>query len=138
MFYEKTLRQGMNAGLDALRDSERAVNDWWGLSSGSVDVDISDKLPDGAKQLARILKEGIVEERIDPFARAIRAQDGKVISDGTRTFSMDELMRMDWLCDSIDGAIPAYGELKPISQRLVRLLGLKREEIPPARGGAAP
>ena len=40
-------------------------------------------------------------------------------------------MRMDWLCDSIDGSIPGFDELMPRSQSLVRLLGIYRETIPP-------
>ncbi len=134
IFYEKTLRSLMNAGPDALRDEERAVNDWWGLGTGSVDVDISDSLPAGAKQLAHILKNGIATEKVDPFACEIRMQDGSLVSDGTRVFTLEELMRMDWLCDNITGSIPDYELLKPMSRRLVRLLGLRRESIPPLAG----
>ena len=130
-YYEQTIRSLLNGGLDAAGSSERAINDWWGISAGVADVDISDTLPDGVKQLALILKRGIAEESIDPFLRPIRAQSGETVSDGTRLFTMEELMRMDWLCDSIDGSIPGFDELMPRSQSLVRLLGIYRETIPP-------
>lgn len=130
-FYEKTMRALQSGGIEALRDGKRAVNDWWGISTGVVDVDIPETLPDGMKQLARILKNGIIAEEIDPFLCPIRAQDGRLISDGTRQFTPEELMRMDWLCENIEGSIPDFDSLLPQSQELVRLLGIHRETIPP-------
>ena len=40
---------------------------------------------------------------------------------------------MDWLCDSVEGRIPSFEELSPISQPLVRELGVYRESIPPEK-----
>ena len=37
---------------------------------------------------------------------------------------------MDYLSDAVEGAIPAYGELLPMSRGLVRELGLHREDLP--------
>ena len=44
---------------------------------------------------------------------------------------LEELMQMDWLCDNVEGTIPAYESLLPRSRKLVRLLGIYRESIPP-------
>lgn len=136
-FYQKTVQTIMNAGIDAMRDSQRAINDWWGLSTGVVKVDLDERLPDGVKQLANILKNGIINDEIDPFLCAIRDQNGQVISDGGRKFTAEEIMSIDWLCDSIEGSIPAFDELLPISQNLVRLLGVYRDSIPPKLEDAA-
>lgn len=131
VFYEKTLRSLQTGGIEAVRDSTRAINDWWGISTGVVNVDLAPDLPEGTKQLARILKEGIIREEIDPFQCALRDQAGNVISDGGHRFAAEELMRMDWLCDIVDGTIPAFDDLLPQSRNLVRLLGVHRDEIPP-------
>ena len=130
-FYQKTIQSLLAGGIDSVRDSHHAINDWWGLNTGVADVDMDENLPDGVKQLARILKQGIMEERIDPFLCAIRDQAGAPVSDGTRRFTLEELMHMDWLCGNIDGAIPGFDELLPQSQNLVRLLGIYRQTIPP-------
>ena len=130
-YYVKTVRSLLNGGIDSLRDSRHAINDWWGISSGVVNVDVDPDLPDGMKILSSILKDGIVSERIDPFLCPIQDQQGLVISDGTRRFSPEELMHMDWLCSHVEGSIPAFEELLPRSQNLVRLLGLYRKSIPP-------
>jgi len=131
IFYEKTMRSLLNGGIEAARDGSHAINDWWGLSTGAVDVEIADSLPGGTRQLADILKRGLISETIDPFLCPIRDQQGSVISDGSRRFTLEELMKMDWLCDNVDGHIPAFEELLPRSRNLVRLLGIYRESIPP-------
>ena len=38
---------------------------------------------------------------------------------------------MDWLLDNVEGSIPSFNEILPVSQQLVRLLGLERNEILP-------
>ena len=130
-YYQKTVQTILNAGIDAMRDSQRAINDWWGLSTGVVKVDMDERLPAGVKQLAGILKNGIISDEIDPFLCPILDQQGRVISDGSKEFTAEEIMRIDWLCDNVEGVIPAFGDLLPISQALVRLLGIYRESIPP-------
>lgn len=130
-YYEKTIQNLLNGGIESLRDGKHAVNDWWGLSTGLVNLDIDSQLPDGVKLLANILKNGIISEEIDPFLSRIRDQEGREISDGSRRFTPEELMRMDWLCENIEGAIPGFDALLPQSQNLVRLLGIYRESIPP-------
>ena len=130
-YYEKTMQSLLSGGIDALRDSEHAINDWWGISSGVVNIDIDESLPEGVKQLGRILKNGILEEVIDPFLCPIKDQEGSVISDGTRAFTPDELMKIGWLNENIEGKIPTFDELLPRSQNLVRLLGIYRDTIPP-------
>ena len=65
--------------------------------------------------------------------RQIIAQDGTVKNDGTRHFSPEELLRMNWLCDNIDGTIPKYDELLSFAKPMVRELGLYRKEIPPEK-----
>ena len=136
-YYEKTVQNLLNGGVEALRDSKHAVNDWWGLSTGVVNVEMDGALPEGVKLLARILKNGIVNEEIDPFLTPIVDQQGNVISDGTRAFTPEELMRMNWLNDNIEGSIPGFDELLPRSQNLVRLLGIYRQNIPPKTEEAA-
>ena len=136
-FYEKTMRSLQAGGIDALRDSNHAINDWWGISTGVVDVDVPDSLPAGMKQLVRILKNGVISEYIDPFLCPITAQDGTIISEGSRLLTPEEIMRMDWLCDNVEGYIPAFDSLLPQSQDLVRLLGIYRETIPPKTEEAA-
>ena len=137
-FYEKVINSIFRGGWDTLEEKEtdKAVNYWWGMSSGVIDVRLSDALPDGVQHLAKILRKGIIEGSIDPFARRICSQDGTLRNNGSQWFPPEEILHMDWLCDCVDGTIPTYEQLLPMSQPMVRLLGIYREAIPPEKGAA--
>ena len=76
------------------------------------------------------LRQGLRDGTIDPFRSRIVTQDGRVINEGSRTLSADEILHMDWLCDNVIGRIPSYDEILPISRPTVRMLGIHRDEIP--------
>lgn len=132
-FYEKAVRALMSGSIDAGKSSE-AVNYWLGMDSGVIDVTLSDKLPEGLRVLAESLRLNLKSGKLDPFKRLIRAQDGTVKNDGERSFTADEILHMDWLCENVEGRIPEYDEIRPMSQALVRELGVHRESIPPEKG----
>ena len=118
---------------NAYRSTARAVNYWLGLQHGAVDLVLADDLPDGVKSLAYLLKRELSGESLFPFFRRIVSQDGVVRSDGTRLFTPEEILRMDWLCESVDGEIPPYEKILPMAQSIVRLEGIYRETLPPEK-----
>ena len=134
-FYENVVRNLLNGGKTADGDSA-AVNYWLGMDSGVIGLELSSRLPEGVRTLAHILEKGIVSRTLDPFARKIVAQDGTVKNDGTATFTPDELLHMDWLCDNVLGSIPSFDEILPMSQPLVRELGIYRDSIPAVKENA--
>ena len=135
--YERIVRSLLDGTWD---DSAagKAVNYWWGMDNGVLDVKLSRALPDGVYSMARMLKKGLAAGTIDPFLTRIVDQAGKVRFDGEgeTSFTPEERMNMEWLCDNVEGHIPGYEELLPQSQGLVRLLGLNREELPPEKAEA--
>ena len=56
-----------------------------------------------------------------------------VKNDGTRTFTPEQLLHMDWLCENVIGEIPPFEEILPISRNMVRELGIYRDTIPPEK-----
>ena len=128
-FYEYVIRGILSGGWKNEKGAS-ALNYWLGMDSGVIDISLSDKLPEGVHQLARLLRRGLIESTLDPFGRRIVSQDGAVRSDGTHRFAPEELLKMDWLCDNVLGSIPAFEDVLPISQPLVRELGLYRDSIP--------
>lgn len=135
-FYENVVRSILSGAWDNEKIDTRAVNYWWGMDSGVIDVKMSDKLPDGVRALAKILARGMRNKSIDPFFRKVVAQDGTVKNDGSRTFTPDELLHMDWLCENVVGAIPRFDEILPQAQATVRELGVYRDEIPVTKEGS--
>ena len=133
-FYVKIIRSIFNGGWEALSaNGDKAVNYWWGMNSRVVDVLLSEDLPAGVRQLVKILQLGVTGGSIEPFRRPLRSQDGQVRSDGERWFSPEEILHMDWLCDCVEGDIPAFTDLLPMSRSIVRLQGVYRDAIPPEK-----
>lgn len=117
------------------RHSAQAVNYWWGMSSGVIGLELTKALPAGVEVLAQILKQNMSKGILDPFYRCIVSQDGIERNDGHTCFTPDELLQMDWLCENVDGYIPAYDELSSKSKHIVSLQGIYRDTIPPEKEG---
>ena len=100
------------------------------MKNGTVDIQLSEQLPEGVKTMAEILIRQLQSGELDPFARKIITQEGNVINDGTRTLTADEILRMDYLCHNVEGHIPGFEELLPMAKPMVRELGLYKEETP--------
>jgi len=132
-FYEFVIRSIFSGGWKREKGVSTALNYWLGMDSGVTGVKFSDKLPEGVRQMARILCRGLEEGTIDPFLRRIVAQDGTVKCDGTRPFTPEQILHMDWLCENVIGEIPPFEEILPISQNMVRELGIYRDQIPPEK-----
>ena len=131
-FYERVIKSIFSGGWGDAPDS-RAINYWWGMDSGVIDVQLSPSLPDGVHSLADILKKGLSSGAISPFSTRIVDQSGIVRCDGEHELSAEEIMKMDWLCDNVDGELPPFDSLLPRSQGLVRLLGIYRNDLPPEK-----
>ena len=135
-FYVRLIQSIFSGSWEELGEkSQKAVNYWWGLSSGVVDVRPSEAMPESMAALADILKRGVISGQIDPFRRRILTSDGRLINDGSRSLSPEEILHIDWLCERVRGSIPGFDELLEMSRPLVRLLGVYREAIPPEKDG---
>ena len=130
------VRSILNGSWDRGRDPGRAVNYWWGMDSGVIDVTLADGLPEGVQALAEMLRKGLKEGTVDPFHRKIVDQAGRVINPGDRILSAEELLHMDWLCENVDGRIPDFEELQPFARDTVRELGIYRDQISMEKEGS--
>ena len=129
-FYEFVIRSILSGGWKREKGVSTALNYWLGMDSGVIGVELSGRLPEGVRQMALLLEKGLRESTLDPFLRKIIAQDGTVKNDGTHRFTPEQLLRMDWLCENVVGSIPPFEDILPISQNMVRELGLYRDLIP--------
>ncbi len=132
-FYERVVRSIFNGTWEQGKDAQKAMNYWWGLASGVIDVEMSDKLPDSMQYLAQMLRKGLQLGALDPFHRRIRTQSGKVVNDGNLHFTPDALLHMDWLCENVVGAIPDFEQVLPFAQPMLRELGVYKDSIPPEK-----
>ena len=132
--YIRLARSILRGGWDEL-SAAGAVNYWWGFASGAVDVQLAPSVPDGPRELLRVLREALVHGELTPFHRRITDQAGTLRNDGEQWFSPETILRMDWLCSNVTGKIPDYEELLPMAQPMVRLLGVYRDALQPKKRG---
>ncbi|MBQ9469141.1 MAG: BMP family ABC transporter substrate-binding protein [Clostridia bacterium] len=129
--YEHVVRSILNGTFEK-KDQAEAVNYWWGMDSGVIDVTLTKDLPPDLKSLADTFTDLIRQGKYDPFQTKMTARDGSLICDGVKSLTSMEILKMDRLSDAVIGDIPGYGELLPMSRALVRELCIPGYALPPA------
>lgn len=130
-FYVQVVRSIFNGSYDALGKAQenQAINYWWGMNGGLIDVQLSPSLPDGIRRLTEHLIHDLRDGWFDIFRCRIVDQDGVVRNDGSRGFSAEEIMRMDWLCENVIGRIPELDSLKPEAVETSRILSIHQDIV---------
>ena len=128
--YEQIVASVFNGTLEP---GSQAMNYWWGMDSGVIDVELSPRLPESMRYLTDALRRGISSGSLDLFRRRILDQAGNLRNDGSRGFDPETLLTMDWLCENVDGCIPEFEDVLPFAQPMIRELGLHKEKIPPEK-----
>ena len=88
----------------------RAVNYWWGMSSGAEEIDYSKDLPAGTLQLLDLMEKMLSENNLRIFPEDLYAQGHVLHSPEAVVYSPKELMEMDWLDECVEGALPHYDD----------------------------
>ena len=106
----------------------KAINYWWGLSSGAVQVTLSDHVPPGTRQLIRLLESAVADGRMDIFAGPIHDQQGNLRVAEGEVVSPIQIVQMNWFVDNVVGNIPPLDLLNPEAQALVQISGVMGRE----------
>ena len=126
VYYEKILRSVLS-GSFRTEEEERALNYYYGMKEGVVDVLLSKSLPSGIQKLALVLKSAIVHDLCYPFFGPLATQEGKTVLDSiSSTIPVEQVISMDWLLDNVVGEIPAYEQLNPEAQATVDQAGVEK------------
>lgn len=127
-FYEQLIRTIMNGAwkYDDITAEKKAINYWWGMSSGVVDVICSQNLPIGTQRLVYLLKDTIRRGEFNPFSGALYSQQGVVQEDPDRSLSPEEIIRMNWLARSVIGSIPERQDLKEQAKPVTLQQGVEK------------
>ena len=130
--YEDLLHSVQNGtwNSDALQNGAQALNYWWGMDSGTVDVFYSHKLDSGTRRLADLLREEIRSGRMRPFAESIFSQDGARRCHSGKELTPAEIVAMDWLADNVVGVIPTLEDMKPEARAFVEVQGIHSIKAP--------
>ncbi len=129
-FYERLIRTIMDGKWENDDDSSsvRAINYWWGLSAGVVDVILSKYLPIGTRRLAELLRNTVSSGVFNPFSGILYSQEGIVVGEPDRSLLPEEIMTMDWLAENVIGSIPRKEELKEQAEPVIKQQGIMQKK----------
>ena len=127
-FYEQLIRTIMDGTwkYDDSSAEKKAINYWWGMSAGVVDVICSQNLPIGTKRLVDLLKDTIGRGEFNPFSGVLYSQNGVVQEDPGRSLAPEEIIKMNWLAENIIGSIPDTKELKEQAKPVMLQQGIEK------------
>ena len=124
-YYERIIRSILSG---AWKDDDpgpvKAINYWWGLSAGVVDLVYTQSLPADIKRMVDFMKRMIRRGEFDPFGGLILDQQGRIRSPEDGYLTTKERINMDWLIDNVDGTIPAVWDFKEEAQPLLLQEGM--------------
>jgi hypothetical protein len=129
-FYEQLVRAMIDGSWEYDDDSTliKAINYWWGMSAGVIDVVCSRNLPIGTQRLIELLKTTIMNGEFNPFTGVLYSQEGVVQPDEEKSLTPEEIVNMDWLAENVVGKIPTMDELLDSAIPVVLQQGIKRSD----------
>lgn len=135
-FYEELISSIMRGSWKAEESTEsKAINYWWGLSAGVIDVICSKNIPAATIKLVNLLKNSISAGVFHPFSGLLTDQKGNVRCGEFDILTPEQIMTMDWLVDNVVGTIPVIDELKDKAKPIVELRGV--DTTSPDKGGTS-
>lgn len=130
-FYEKIIRSIISGSWeeDEVPDATKALNYWWGLSTGVVDLIYSQNLPTETKRLVDFMRRGIEAGAFHPFSGILRSQSGVLQNDENHVLTPEEIITMDWLSENVIGTIPEFSRLTDAAAMVVRISGIQKPVV---------
>ena len=129
VYYEELLKRIFDRTVkEEYKNSSKALNYYWGMSAGVVDIEYSNSLPVPTRKLADLLKEGIIQDIISPFVTPFTTQDGRIIGEDVKALNLEQIISMDYLVDNVEGTIPRYEELTPMGKATVDTAGIEKSQ----------
>ncbi len=128
-FYVRIVQSILNGGWSGEAAGDRALNYWWGMDAGVIDVLCSRNLPAETKRLVDLLRQAVCSRDFDPFAGELYDQAGNaVLPRGHARLTPEEVITMDWLASNVVGHILRFDELIDEAKPLVSLVGVNKDE----------
>ena len=126
VYYEAILRRIRSRSFQAeYEESSKALNYYWGLSAGVVDVRVSDKLPDSTKRLAMLVRESIRNGSFQIFQGPLYDQSGQQKASKGQIFTPEQIINMEWLNENLVGSIPTLEQLDQTGKETVHIVGVE-------------
>ena len=126
VYYEEMLRRMLDKSIKHEYDhSERALNYYWGMSAGVVDIEYSPELPLPSRRFADFFRECFIHNAVTPFMTPFVTRNGDLIGANQKSLSLEQIIEMDYLVDNVEGGIPTYDKLNDIGKETVENVGVE-------------
>lgn len=128
-FYEIILRSILEGSWEnsRLAKTHQALNLWFGMESGVIDVILSGQLHYASRRTAEMLRKGLLSGWIHPFDGELHSQEGIVKGAEAPRLSSEEIVQMHWLNDNVIGEIPDIAAFNTSARELIRMSGFLKE-----------
>lgn len=126
IFYEKLLNTILSGSwkTEEANETAKALNYWWGMSAGVIEVICSQNLPSGLRKLVNVMREAICNNTFHPFSGPLYSQEGLVETSEKGYMTPEEIITMNWLADNVVGEIPLESELLPKAKPIMTNQGV--------------
>lgn len=127
VFYEKLIQSIISGSWereDEDDNSVKALNYWWGLSAGVVEIIESNAIPKTTKKLVNVLMDRIIKNDFNIFEGELIDQNGRVRNKEGNILTPEEIISMDYLLDNVVGSFPDVESLNDSAKRMVANQGV--------------
>ena len=126
VYYEEILSRMLDKTmLNEYEESKGALNYFWGMSAGVVDIEYAPALPLASRRFGDFFRESFIRHNATPFLTPFYNQNGEVVGEGQKFLSTEEIINIDYLVDNIVGSIPVYEQLSEIGKDTVDVVGVE-------------
>ena len=127
VYYEKLLRSVLDKTIKSeYINTARALNYYWGMSAGVVDIEYAPALPLASRRYADFFRSSLISGVGKPFLTPFYSQSGEIIGSRQKELSLEQIISMDYLVDNVIGSIPTYDELSDKGKATVDTVGVSR------------
>jgi hypothetical protein len=127
VFYEKLIQSILSGSWKEDDDNAKALNYWWGMSAGVVDLITSNKIPVETRRLVDAFRTMIINGDFEPFSDELYDQDRHLRNKKGISIPPEEIITMDWLIDNVVGTIPDIEDLEDSARVIVENQGVLQE-----------
>ena len=124
VYYEKLIHSIFNKTMQIqYENSNKALNYYWGMSSGVVELIYSKNLPESVKKLAKLLETTICSGVYNLFCGPLEIQSGEIFDKEGKGLALEDIITMNWLLANVEGIIPEYKQLSDEGKEVVTSAG---------------
>lgn len=122
VFYEKMIQRILSGVYRSKENEEsKALNYWWGMSAGVIDLICSKHVPNSVQRLINHMKYDVASGFTVPFHGEIYAQDGTLMNQADVAMQPEDIMRMNYLVENVIGDIPETDEVVEDAKSIMEL-----------------